>query len=1619
MADERVVIKIEVKSDDRDIDRTRKKLERLSGSRDRDNKSRARSNALASRGLRTQQKLVNMGQKTTEHVSRKYKKSFDSFDKMIKTTGGMMMKFLSLSAKAVALDFALMGASMIAVHALFATGQMIMRGYKNMMSLAAGAMAGFVIAVGTMSAALREQQAAMYAFSAKGVATEFGSGLNQARMQMRALTMDADLASVGVENLAAAYGEISKNSKFTSASKETLKGLMDFASAGMDMKKGTEGAAAMIAVLQDTKKSYSDVVSAGKKFSPQMKKALEEYEKTKGKKGGTKEALTAAITSGELAKLGGVDGQFAAVSGTLINTLKGQLMMMRGLFADFGQQFLGPVKKEAGEVFQIMRTTLFRMQGDIADFGNSGFIDKISVVTQKMADFAVRLIRDDLPNAVGIFERFGEWWDRFKDGWNGLLDGLRPLIDGARVLENMIKNVFRPIGDYIRDSFGTFNRQIQDNAVPLEEFGTNIGDFLTKIMEYFGEARKLFFEALPFINKVIKGFTSLIELFTSFLGKFTQVTSALPGGLGGMGSLMMLIGLSRGMKNTKGYFSRENSRSGIREVADMNVRAGVIYVNGKPLAQYGPKGSGGTMGPLGKGSNAINTMPGYRGGPFMGPPGTRGGGGSGAGFASRGAGSTPLTRADRTQMRSQFGGSVRAGGGPNGGHLITSGPNKGKEVLTQNVRGKSVQYMYGGRGTGKANYSQKNLNDKTFRSGVKVAPDQRMMGNTKIVDETGRIITRREQFARSVGEGQRHSASGFGSDGRPKSMFDRMLGKNTGAGGFVGRRADAYRDRLVNKSNYLGPSGPPINPGTGKPYGPTSKTYKTWLLSSQKAYGQGTFDPNSMKGKYLNSRFYNNFMAPGSALKGPPEPGRGPLGKVRSGIQNMRLNARDTRGTSRMGGMIFGNENRKGFQGSAGGTMGTMMGLGMLAQSGMVSEKAQGFLSAGAMVGMMNPLAGLAIGLGGTALTAETAKGGAVAGTAAGAAIGTMIAPGFGTAAGAIIGAAVGGLMGRANRIKKEKKQSKEAFESAFDQLVTNQLGVAQQEMIASGFRGDSALIKSNVASNANQKFLTDKAAGMSPAEFGKYLTGNAENLGINLTTEQKDAINKTPGQSSKVLQDVGKKQMAQNHLMDVYQKRLKELTAMTGKTEQEIEQMAMTTGVDLFDATQDFTKQMEELGVATLKTREQLRGMQMDLALKGLEVFQKRVDELKLPEILDEQARAFGDLQRSVKGNVSEEQLATFMSDFMPNFLTFVGGGFQGLLEAKKQFGVGGTAFTQVDEAGNKGNFYGMEDKFTTGATGQLVQNYINDGIMGAGKEQGANINAQLLQSGAGADAFRIDSTKFANALSGMDAEKSKTLVSSLESGTFFDGLDMTNITKEQFADRMNLYGMDSGLIGLTDRAKNDELGIIIDGLPEDLKDTYGEVIKLFGTFFDTRDKDRPDWYTAEFAQALIDGKFVEDTRSPRGKGIGDTTSSRLSQTLGRHSQMDGMLTGKRTMTSAYRTNNLGSMNSDHVTGRAYDLVGANLGAYQRLATANGGFAEFHGYGGTRHLHVVPGGGPYGDTGYPAKTSTAPAMGSGSGGGISINMNVTGGPNASAEEIATIAVNKMKAQIDNIRQRS
>jgi hypothetical protein len=132
------------------------------------------------------------------------------------------------------------------------------------------------------------------------------------------------------------------------------------------------------------------------------------------------------------------------------------------------------------------------------------------------------------------------------------------------------------------------------------------------------------------------------------------------------------------------------------------------------------------------------------------------------------------------------------------------------------------------------------------------------------------------------------------------------------------------------------------------------------------------------------------------------------------------------------------------------------------------------------------------------------------------------------------------------------------------------------------------------------------------------------------------------------------------------------------------------------------------------------------------------------------------------------------------------------------------------------------------------------------------------------------------------------------------------------------------------------------------------------------------------------------------------------MGRTLSNHSAINSGIPGRRTITSGYRNFALGSLKSDHVTGRALDMVGDNLVSYRDKMTAAGGLAEFHGKGDTRHLHVVPPqSGSIGDS-LTAVSATSSSVTSG-GRGTSIsntnNFYITG---TNANEIADVVMTKM-----------
>ena len=540
----------------------------------------------------------------TERSFVSMKKHFDNFDKGTKMMGTGLLKFLGKGIKFTVLQLGVMAIALVAVHGAFLVGQGIMKGYQFIMKGLAGAAAAAAIALSTAAAAVREQQAAMFAYKGGGMA-QFGSGLNQTRVAMRSYATDASLAGLGTKNLQKAYAEMAKtmNSGQIAGSKGIYKSLQDFGAAGQDPGAAQEKIGALIATLNDAKKGYGDVAKAAKEISPEMEKAL------KDSKVKTKEGFKELLLSGELAKKGGVFGQFDAVSSTLIGQAKTFFALLKEQFADFGQQFLEPAKVAMQKIFKIIKDDFLRVTAELQVFGSSTFFDGLVSIVEKLSGFFVKLIREWLPQTKGMFGALGDWMNRFKRGWDEVLEKLRPFIEGAKVIEKTLKPILGVIGKEGAASFREFNNQLKLNEKNVLEFGERIADLLGSFFKLSTEFKKMFFEALPFINDMVKGLTQVFDMLRGILTKFTELGGA-------TGGLMAFSIIARQMKGTKGgLLPSANTQT-------MNV--GTLNVTNAPgLQRTAPPGQGPTnpglpVSPQGRPfiPGGPGTMPPGPGGPF-------------------------------------------------------------------------------------------------------------------------------------------------------------------------------------------------------------------------------------------------------------------------------------------------------------------------------------------------------------------------------------------------------------------------------------------------------------------------------------------------------------------------------------------------------------------------------------------------------------------------------------------------------------------------------------------------------------------------------------------------------------------------------------------------------------------------------------------------------------------------------------------------------------------------------------------------------------------------------------------------------------------------------------------
>lgn len=133
----------------------------------------------------------------------------------------------------------------------------------------------------------------------------------------------------------------------------------------------------------------------------------------------------------------------------------------------------------------------------------------------------------------------------------------------------------------------------------------------------------------------------------------------------------------------------------------------------------------------------------------------------------------------------------------------------------------------------------------------------------------------------------------------------------------------------------------------------------------------------------------------------------------------------------------------------------------------------------------------------------------------------------------------------------------------------------------------------------------------------------------------------------------------------------------------------------------------------------------------------------------------------------------------------------------------------------------------------------------------------------------------------------------------------------------------------------------------------------------------------------------------------LGDTATSRarghgggLDRTLAMHSRLAP--SGVKISNALTGGGGTGRGSGDHQRGRALDLVGPGLGSYKRRLEQAGGWAQFHGSGGGRHLHGVY---PAGDT----KVSATSRTGGGASGGAPIIVNIDVHGNASEVDKAAL----------------
>jgi hypothetical protein len=702
-------------------------------------------------------------------------------------------------------------------------------------------------------------------------------------------------------------------------------------------------------------------------------------------------------------------------------------------------------------------------------------------------------------------------------------------------------------------------------------------------------------------------------------------------------------------------------------------------------------------------------------------------------------------------------------------------------------------------------------------------------------------------------------------------------------------------------------------------------------------------------------------------------------------------------------------------KGSAmGGGMLASVGTGMFLESGLGKKMfsdpaAQSSMQAGAMLMPFNPLLGLGVGLGGAAVNSKTTAGGAMSGMAAGAALGGMIGPW-----GAVIGAGIGAVVGIAFSIKNRNKMAREGAKAIGKAKLMDTVLAS----VAGGIKdGTSKAGRKELASYG--KFVKD-FKGMNKEDRASALK-SAVNSGM-IDSRTAELMSGQGGYGQQAVGELERQYQTQvqilNPMLNHYDDVMRGLQLATGKSADQLHKLAAEAGVNLYDDSLKLTDVIKGLGVGMMQTADEINTALKDIAINATSIFDTYVEGKGMEDALQSAQDSLRGGNVSTKGLIDFYQKGLDLEQFEAPDSPI-----EGFLARVNAFAKG-----DIFAPGAQLGGVTPTEEFTG-----LVKRVLGKEQEGIAGQFTTNIGQALADKGVGFESTAGGQNLLKASVSGL-IERAKTdpaaqtqlaaLEQGLKDGTLLKGAT----TPEQVVSKLSTaLGVTSTGATLSEKpgatgqalktlSTGTMTGDVLAGMDEGAKKLRGEILAAF----EEANKSLsavPEWWSnppAWYSQtpsglgggsgvpvgtlSKINGQQVKwDGTNYRyvsgnnaGEVAGDTSTSKaLRATMGAHSRFNGMLPGKRMITSSWREHSLGSPSSDHASGRAFDLTGDNLQQYAKNINGSGGFAEFHGVNGERHLHVVPPIGPMGDTRTPR---VAAAMTSGSGaaqGGDSFNITV------------------------------